>query len=446
MGYSDIEWKDFHSGRFPAKRELARVGAMKHFHRIFRIFSLLLPLLAAAGAGAQPARAQWQTTWTASPQPAWDDGFPLPLGMPRQPQDVTLRQALRTSLGGQRLRVAVSNEYGRAPLAVGRLAVRIEGSAGPVLPLRFQGQDGVTVPPGARLWSDAVELPTRAGDRLELDLYLPGPAQLAGLHWDARERTLLLPGDAVGRPAPRDAQPLGARAFVTELRVEADRAPAAVVALGDSITDGNGATPGQDQRWPDHLARRLAPQGMAVLNAGISGNRLLRDGMGERALVRFERDVLGHPGVRAVIVLLGTNDIGWPGGPFAPHEPAAQLPALLRGFEQLVATAHARNVRVIGATLLPFERALEGTPLQGHHSPQKEALRQRLNAWIRDSGAFDAVVDFDAVLRDPSHPTRLAPAFDSGDHLHPGDAGYRAMAEAIDLSALLGGHVQEVRR
>jgi lysophospholipase L1-like esterase len=419
---------------------------MKHFHRTLNILSLLLPLLAPAGASAQPERLQWQATWAASPQPAWDDGFLLPLGMPRSLHDVTLRQVLRTSLGGQRLRVAVSNEYGRSPLVVGRLAVRIEASAGPSQPLRFQGLDGVTVPPGARLWSDAIELPTRAGDRLELDLYLPGPTQLAGLHWDARDRAWLLPGDAVRQPVPRDAQPLSARAFITELRVEVDRAPAAVVALGDSITDGNGATPGQDQRWPDHLARRLAPQGVAVLNAGISGNRLLRDGMGESALARFERDVLGHPGVRAVVVLLGTNDIGWPGGPFAPHEPAAQLPALTRGFEQLVAMAHAHNVRVVGATLPPFERALEGTPLQGHHSPQKEALRQQLNAWIREGGAFDAVVDFDAVLRDPSHPTRLKPAFDSGDHLHPGDAGYRAMAEAIDLAALLGRKVPEVQR
>jgi lysophospholipase L1-like esterase len=224
---------------------------------------------------------------------------------------------------------------------------------------------------------------------------------------------------------------------VTELRVESARAPATVVALGDSITDGNGSTPSQDQRWPDHLARRLAPHGVAVLNAGISGNRLLRDGMGESGLARFERDVLRHPGVRAVIVLLGTNDIGWPGGPFGPAEPAPTLQALSRGFEQLVAQAHARGVRVVGATVPPFEDALKGTPLEGHYSPQKELLRQQLNRWIRSAGAFDAVVDFDALLRDPAHPSRLRADFDSGDHLHPGDTGYRAMAEAIDLPTLL---------
>jgi len=198
------------------------------------------------------------------------------------------------------------------------------------------------------------------------------------------------------------------------------------------------ATPGADRRWPDFLARRLAPHGVAVLNAGISGNRLLRPGMGDSALARFDRDVLQHAGVRAVIVMLGTNDIGWPGGPFAPHEAVPQPAEITDGLRQLVARAHLRNVRVIAATLTPFEDALKGTPLEGHYSPRKEATRQAVNAWIRQAGAFDAVVDFDRLLRDPARPTRLRTEFDSGDHLHPGDAGYRAMADGIDLRALLG--------
>jgi lysophospholipase L1-like esterase len=211
-----------------------------------------------------------------------------------------------------------------------------------------------------------------------------------------------------------------------------------VVALGDSITDGNGSTPGTDQRWPDFLARRLAPQGVAVLNAGISGNRLLRPGMGDSGLARFERDVLRHPGLGAVIVLLGTNDIGWPGAAFAPHESLPQVSEITNGLRQLVEQAHVRNVRVIGATITPFEGALKGTPLEGHYSPVKESLRQAVNDWIRHSGAFDAVIDFDRLARDPSRPTRLRAEFDSGDHLHPGDAGYRAMADSIDLRDLLG--------
>ncbi|MCM5682187.1 SGNH/GDSL hydrolase family protein [Schlegelella sp. S2-27] len=416
---------------------------MNLLHQTLLISFVLAPLLAGAapssvstpeGAAAPPV---WQPAWAASPQPVWGDGFVLPLGMPRTLQDATLRQTLRASLGGKRLRLVVSNEYGTAPLKVGRMTVRAPGAA-PALAVRFQGADDALVPPGARLLSDAVALPTQAGDRLQVDLHLPGTATVAGMHWDAREPALLMQGDATGQPATPQARALTARAFVTEVLVETGRPPAAVVAIGDSITDGNGATPGADQRWPDHLSRRLAPRGVAVLNAGISGNRLLRDGMGASALARFERDVLGRPGVRAVVVLLGTNDIGWPGGPFASTEPLPSLAELQRGLRQLVEQARARGVRVVGATLPPFKDALKGTPLEGHYSPEKDALRQRLNRWIREAGVFDAVVDFDAVLRDPADPARLRADFDSGDHLHPGDAGYRAMAEAIDLSALLG--------
>jgi lysophospholipase L1-like esterase len=215
-----------------------------------------------------------------------------------------------------------------------------------------------------------------------------------------------------------------------------------VIALGDSITDGNGSTPGADHRWPDLLAQRLAPQGIAVLNAGISGNRLLRHGMGASALARLDRDVLQHPGVRAMIVMLGTNDIGWPGGPFAPHEALPDASEITNGLRQLVEQARLRGVRVVGATLTPFEDALEGTPFEGHYRPSKESTRQAVNEWIRHSGVFDAVVDFDRILRDDSRPTRLDAVFDSGDHLHPGDAGYRAMAESIDLRDLLGSSAQ----
>ncbi|PPE69936.1 SGNH/GDSL hydrolase family protein [Caldimonas thermodepolymerans] len=386
----------------------------------------------------------WQTTWIAPPQPVWDERFVLPPGMPSQLRDVTLRQTLRTSLGGDRVRLAISNAYGRSPLRVGRMTIRRPGHAEAV-PVRFGGADGTLLPPRAQRLSDPVALPVRAGERLEVDLYLPGVAAPAGFHWDAREPAWLLPGDATGRPTPADAPPLSARAFVTALQVQAARPPVAVVAIGDSLTDGNGATPGADQRWPDHLSRRLAPLGVAVLNAGISGNRLLRDGMGERALARFGRDALDHPGVRAVVVLLGTNDIGWPGGPFAPGEALPTLDHLADGLRRLAAQARARGVRVVGATLPPFKDALQGTPLEGHYSVAKDALRQALNAWIRTTSAFDAVVDFDAVLRDPADPARLHPAYDSGDHLHPGDTGYRAMAEAIDLATLLGAAVEDQR-
>jgi lysophospholipase L1-like esterase len=400
---------------------------------------------AAALASAQPAPparlgdarpTHWTASWIAPPQPLWGPGFVLPLGMPQQLENVTLRQSLRISVGGERIRLVVSNEYGQQPLKVGRAHVAVQGSGAGAW-VTFQGGTGVQVPPGAKAVSDPIALPTPDGARLHVDLHLPERTQLAGFHWDARDRTLVLPGDLAGCAAPANGQALATRAFLSAVMVESPRPPVAVVALGDSITDGNGATPGADHRWPDFLARRLQPQGVAVLNAGISGNRLLRDGMGESALARFDRDVLQQPGVRAVVVLLGTNDIGWPGGPFAPDETPPSMEELTQGFRQLVERAHLRGVRVIVGTVTPFEDALNGTPLEGHYSPRKDATRQALNEWIRRSGVFDAVVDFDRLLRDPARPSRLKAEFDSGDRLHPGDAGYRAMAEAIDLDVLL---------
>ena len=404
----------------------------------------------AAPAAAAPASTTWQPTWISPAQPVWGADGVLPLGMPARLRDVTLRQSLRTSLGGQRVRLVISNEYGSEPLRLGAMAVRAaaagEGAVPPARSVRFQGRDGTVVAAGGRVLSDPVDLPVRAGDRLEVDLHLPESTALAGFHWDAQEHTEVLRGNTVGRHPAEVLQTVTTRAFVSELWVSCGPAPASVVAIGDSITDGNGSSLGRDQRWPDHLSRRLVSSGVAVLNAGIAGNRLLRDGWGESALARFERDVLGRPGVRAVVVLLGTNDIGLPGSPFAPTDEPVSLDELTRGFLQLVEQAHARRVRVIVGTVPPFEHALEGTPLEGHYSPRKEALRRALNDWIRGTRAFDGVVDFDAVLRDPRHPARLAPALDSGDHLHPGDAGYERMAAAIDLEALLGAHVEEGAR
>jgi len=406
-----------------------------------RLTFWLAATVASTGAVAQPSPtaandcAAWRPSWISSPQTPWGDNLPLPLGMPTQLDDVTLRQPLRLSVGGASLRLVIGNEYGMQPLRVARASVRREGEA-QALPVSFQGRAEVLIPPGGRWPSDPVPLATRDGERLQVDLYLPQRTRLASLHWDARERSDLLPGDATTRPASETGQPLTARAFLAEVQVPA-AARTTVVAIGDSLTDGNAATPGADQRWPDHLARRLAPLGVAVLNAGISGNRLLQGGMGDSALARFERDVLRHCGAQTVIVLLGTNDIGWPGSPFGPQDAPVDLPTLAAGFQSLVQQAHAKGMRVVGATLPPFRDALKGTPLEGHYSPRKETVRQALNRWIREAGAFDAVVDFDAVLRDPAQADRMRPGLDSGDHLHPGDAGYRAMADAIPLHMLL---------
>lgn len=419
---------------------------------ILRQGALALTLASAAAASTAQTTAApptyWSPSWMAATQPLWDGNFVLPSGVPFQFNRQTIRQVARLSIGGTRLRVVVSNEGGTSPLHIGAARVGRHGESSAIVEgtdrvVRFGGQTEVVVPPGARLVSDPVDLPLPALGEVAVSLYLPGPSQPAGFHFDARQVAYVADGDLTGAARlPAAATQWSTRVYVSGLIVETPKAPVTVVALGDSLTDGNGATPGANTRWPDALAERLVGRGVGVLNAGNSGGRLLKDGMGRAALERVGRDVFSQPGVRAMVVLLGTNDIGWPGGPFAPQEPAMRAEEVIQGFRQLIEMAHAHNVRIMGATIAPNERGLEGTPLAGHHSPEKERVRQAVNQWIRESGAFDAVVDFDALLRDPARPIRMKAAMDSGDHLHPGDAGYKTMAEAIDLDALLGNAAQ----
>jgi lysophospholipase L1-like esterase len=402
---------------------------------LISLTSVLSAVLSGHAGAAQsaPAPAGWATSWYASPQPAWGKEFVLPTKVPAQIDRLSVRETVSLSAGGQRVRLVFSNRYGRSPVAIGavRLAPADHPDGGRLL--SFSGQRGATLAPGALVTSDPVELPVAPLARLTVTSYFPGPAKVTSFHWGAQQTIQLLPGDATASRVSTPGSAVRGRLFLNAVLVES-AAARTVVALGDSITDGNGSTPDADRRWPDFLARRLAPRGIGVANAGISGARLLADGMGVNALARFEQDVLAQPGVTDVVVLLGINDIGWPGSPFAPDEAPATLDALAAGFRQLVAMAHARGVRVTGCTLPPFEGALEGTPYAGHYSPRKEVLRQALNAWIRSAGAFDAVADFDAVLRDPRNPRRMRAAYDSGDHLHPGDAGYEAMAGAIEIA------------
>ncbi len=258
-------------------------------------------------------------------------------------------------------------------------------------------------------------------------------------HWEGRQTSWIAPGDQSQAQTLSGASSTTARLFLAGIEVEAPTSARSVVVIGDSITDGATASLDQDQRWTDHLAARLVPYGAAVVNAGISGGRLLHDGMGESALARFQRDVLDQPGVSSVIVLVGINDISWPGTAFARKQARPTLAELQAGYRALAEQAHRRGLRILGATLMPFAGALPGTPLDDYYHPDKDALRRQLNAWLRTDGPFDAVIDLDAALRDPADPSRMAAAYDSGDHLHPGDAGNRAMAEAVDLDVLLGG-------
>lgn len=389
----------------------------------------------------------WLASWTASPQAVWEPDFLFPSNVPAVLHGQTVRQVARLSVGGQRVRLVLSNAHGKVPLRIGAATLALAAGDSAIRPdslrtLTFAGQAAATIAPGAPLVSDPVALSVPDLARLTVSIHLPQASPVSTFHWDGRETAWIAPRDQT-RAARIDSAQAGvqtttARLLLSAIQVEkVEPSAQAVAILGDSITDGASASLGRDTRWPDALAERLAPHGVAVLNAGISGARLLADGMGGNALARFERDVLAQPGVRTVVVLIGINDISWPGTAFARQEQRPTLEALTAGFGQLLAQARSRGVRVIGATLTPFEGALPGTPLNDYYQPEKDALRQRLNAWIRDSGDFDAVLDFDAWLRDPAHPLRLLPAYDSGDHLHPGDAGNRALAEGIDLQLLL---------
>jgi len=396
-------------------------------------------LIALSGtAGTQPASpSHWVASWQASPQPVWKQDFLFPTLLPAQLDNQTFRQTARISLGGPRLRVRLSNAHGTQPLQIDAASVAVEADA-PPLALRFDGQPGVRIAPGQQFVSDPLALPTRNLQQVQVSTYLAGPTPLQTFHWEGRQTSWIAPGDQSPASTLHDARPTTARALLAGIDVEAPASARSVVVIGDSITDGATATLDQDQRWTDHLAARLAPRGIAVVNAGISGGRLLRDGMGAAALARFQRDVIDQPGVASVIVLIGINDISWPGTAFARDEPRPTLAGLQAGYRALAQQARRHGLRILGATLPPFAGALPGTPLENYYDADKDALRRQLNDWLRTDSPFDAVVDLDAALRDPAEPSRMAAAFDSGDHLHPGDAGNRAMAEVVDLDALLG--------
>ena len=402
--------------------------------------------LAATLALAAPLQAAesiiaWTPSWYASPQASWGADFPLPTAVPAMLERQTVRETARISVGGRRVRIVLSNRYGERPIAIGEARIALAGDAlgsakGPDHALTFGGQRAATIPAGAPLISDPVDMRVGALEKLTVSVYLPQATRLKTFHWGAQQTGHIAAGNATAAPTLGDAQALHGRALLSAILVDAPGGKGVVVALGDSITDGNGSTPDRDRRWPDYLAARLGADGVAVINAGISGARLLGDRMGVNAAARFAQDVLGQPGVKTVVVLLGINDIGWPQSAFAPDEPPMRAERMIAAYRQLIAQARVRGVRVVGATLLPFEGALRGTPFEGYYTPAKDTVRREVNQWIKESGEFDAVVDFDGLLRDPARPARMLPHYDSGDHLHPGDAGYEAMANEVAAGGL----------
>ena len=400
--------------------------------------TLLAVLVATAGLMlATPANAKdlagdehWVGTWGASPQAA---GSPLPLN------GQTLREIVHTSIGGSSARVRFSNAYGTSSLTIGsaHLAVRMTGAsiyAGSDRVLTFNGSSSVVVPPGGLQLSDPVELDVPALGDLAVSIYLPDSVAATTEHSLGLQTTYIsAPGDFTGAGTLVASATTQSWYFLAGVEVTAGKKSFAIVTLGDSITDGYASTPDTNRRWPNRLAKRLHDtpdgRGIAVVDEGISGNRVLHDFIGTNALARLDRDVLVQSGARYVIVLEGLNDIGIPGA-FGLASEGVSAAQIIEGHRQIVDRAHALGLKIIGGTLTPFE----GTAFPGYFSIAGEAKRQAVNAWIRTSGAYDAVIDFDVATRDPSHPARILAAYDSGDHLHPNDVGYQAMANAIDLS------------
>jgi lysophospholipase L1-like esterase len=402
---------------------------------------LLAVLIAALGthaarsALAQTALAQtWVGTWTASPQP--------PRGvMPASFSNQTVRQIVRVSIGGGKVRIRLSNEFGSKPVLIGAASVGLTGKAaeivaGSLRPLTFGGAKRITLLPGAPALSDPVELSVAPLSDLAINLYLPAATELATVHQVGLQTAdVSAPGDFTASSEFPVVDRFTHRFFLTGVMVESSASTRAIVTFGDSITDGTNSTVNANGRWPDVLARRLKDAGtaIAVLNQGISGNRVLSDGAGVSGLARFERDVLSQPVVSHVVIMLGINDIGWPGTALEPNGVIRTADDIVAGYKQMIERARVRSIKVIGATLTPFDNALAGRPNQGYFTLDKEVRRLAVNHWIRTSGAFDTIIDFDRVIADPSRSAAIAALFDSGDHLHPNDTGYRAMGEAVEL-------------
>jgi lysophospholipase L1-like esterase len=396
-------------------------------------------VLAWSALAQTPSVGGWVATWTTAlvERPAVLPPAPAnaaPVTPPMiTPNNQTLRQIVHTSIGGTRARVVFANTFGTAPLAVGGASIALRDKDAAVVPssvrkLTVNGNPAFRIPAGALMVSDPIDLAIPARADLAIDIFVPGDLSTGQspvtMHNGANQTSYVVDGNHVGEGAVSANTITRSWFLLARVEVAAPARTAAVAAFGDSITDGARSTPDTNSRWPDQLARRL-PAGVAVMNVGIAGNRVLSEGnfnVGVNALARFDRDVLAQPGVTHVIVMEGINDIRNQ-GPVV----FATAQDLMTAYRQMIDRAHARGLKIYGATLTPCEGDMLMTAAG-------EVKRKAVNEWIRTSGAFDGVIDFDAVVRDAAQPTKIKPEFDSGDHLHPNDAGYKAMADAVNLA------------
>jgi lysophospholipase L1-like esterase len=399
--------------------------------RILVLLFMAVSTLSAQSTSSKAASSPWVGSWATSPF----DGDPwhtVPTLV-----DSTLREVIHTSIAGNQLRVRLTNEFGTEPLHIAAASIALSTGtssidAASLHDLTFGGLPSIVIPPGAQALSDPVPMITAAFADLTISLYLPlQQISDVSVHSSAQQDNYIVTGNHVREASLATPVIVPSWYFIKGVDVEnAGKQRAAVVAFGDSITDGAYVTQNTNHRWGDYLATRLhenpATANLSVLNEGIGGNCILIHCVGQNALARFDRDVLSQAGVKYVIVLEGINDIG---GLHNPNRPEYKLSAedLEQGLAQLVARAHEHGIKVFGATLTPYKGV-------GSFTEKGEAIREAVNHWILTSGVFDGAIDFDKATSDPANPLTFAPQYDSGDHLHPKDAGYAAMANSIDLS------------
>ena len=403
------------------------------------LFSLVL---FTSFAQAEVQKSQWITTWAASPQKVWNKDFVFPTNIPDQISNQTIKQISQISLGGEAIRLVFTNQYGDQPLYIDKTTVGlVKGQSlksKSAYPVYFSGKLKAQILPGKQLISDPIPLPVPDHAQLMVNTFIQRPTTFKTFHWDAKQTSWLITGNQTANlNTPSSAKTTTARLLLSAVEVKPKRKAHVVAVIGDSITDGATATLDANTRWTDFLAKRLSPHQVALINSGISGNRLLTDGIGDSSLERLEKEIFQYSGVKTLIVLVGINDISWPGTAFAPKQQIPTFEALTQGYKRVVDEAHRQGIQVIGATLLPFSGALPNTPLDNYYQPNKDELRQRINHWIRTSHTFDGVLDLEQGLKDPKHPDRLNPIYDSGDHLHPNDRGNQQMANLVDVNQLL---------